>query len=184
MENFNIKAFEAKLATNKPDIRMEAVEEGIVVIRKVITSLIETLIKSDEKLFIAERIYMVDSYLENSLVKLYKEVSDEDFLFHLAVLLLLKKNYIGVPKLLKQIEMNDLGRSLFAALKLANAGVNESVKPIIEKLKSININEIDYIVGYLEALNILNAKLPAEVFNKLDNSNNTIQIKASLDKLR
>lgn len=177
----DIKATFKKLESENFETQIEGLDECVKVIEEITNRSLRLLSNAEDRLFIAERIYLANYSIDRNIIDTFNVSKDEDLNFYLAIILLLRNHKFVVKGLIKEIEEGDLSKALFAATKLASLNVEEAIEPILNRLRRLKKSQTDEVTQLLNSLKDLKAKIPSDLVNEFSDPDTPWQIRAALD---
>ncbi|MFB2968097.1 hypothetical protein ACE1CD_03935 [Aerosakkonema sp. BLCC-F183] len=166
MSDINVDISLKNLQSSDAEGQLIAVEQAGKIVNFLAVQTIEAFRKSQHRFLMAERLYHLGSVVVPPLEKLLKESDNSETSILAAVILLRFGSKLGVSCLLEAVAKDEEYPCL-AATSLAAAGIKEAIDPMINRLRSCDINNIDLAIGLLNALEDLGSEIPSDLRDRL-----------------
>ncbi|MBD2776386.1 hypothetical protein [Iningainema tapete] len=180
MSRFNLDSVIENLDTNQVEKQVPALEEATEIVNSLARKAVDALIRGPNRFLVAERLQLLGSVVVPHLEKLLQESDDLETKILAALVLLQFNSRVGVPCLLDAIANNEEYGGLVAE-HLAKKGIKEAIAPIINRLSTCELKEVDLIVNLLDALEKLGGEIPLELRQRLAAPNIPWQIRTMID---
>jgi HEAT repeat protein len=166
MSQIDVDLLLKALESSEVEKQVLAVEKAGEIVNYIAVKTVETFRKSPHRFLIAERLYHLGSVVVPPLEQLLKESDNSETSILAAVILLKFGSKLGVSCLLDAVAKNEEYSSL-AASSLAAAGIKEAIEPMINRLKSCDLKNVDLAIGLLDALENLQSEIPSDLRDRL-----------------
>lgn len=181
MSQANLDLLLENLDSQQIELQIPAVEETANIVDALAKKAVAALENSPNRFLVAERLNRFGSIIIPHLEKLLGQSSSSEVKILASLVLLQQNSKIGIPILLNATRDDD-EYAILAARHLAQAGIQDAVKPICDRLRSSNLEEVDLIVSLLDSLNKLNSKVPQDLLQHLSSKDTSWQIKTMLEE--
>ncbi|MCL1465328.1 hypothetical protein [Argonema galeatum] len=166
MREFDINYLLEDLGSLEVEKQVIAVERVGEIVDFLAVKTVDAFRRSPHRFPMAERLYRLGSVVVTPLENLLKESDNLETSILASVILLRFGSRAGVSCLLDAIAKDEEYLSL-AASSLAAAGIKEASDPMINRLRSCDINNIDLAIGLLNALEDLGSEIPSDLRDRL-----------------
>lgn len=164
------------LESSEIEKQVVAVEQAGEIVNYIAIKTVEAFKKSQHRFPIAERLYSLGSVVVPPLEKVLQESDNSETSILAAVILLRFGSKLGVSCLLDAVAKDEEYSSL-AASSLAAAGVKEAIDPMINRLRSCDLKNVDLAIGLLGALEDLQSEIPSDLRSRLTAEDTPWQIR-------
>ena len=150
--------------------QINALNSIIDLVTIVSDDLIECLETTTDKLFIAEKIYLIEGLLSNKLIKYFETSKNKELKLHIALILLKQDNISSKIKdfLIDVFKNEDWELAEAALFKLRQVGAKDVIPDVIKKLEVIDFVNTNKLEALIEALNHFKIELPKRITDLLD----------------
>ncbi|MBD2182254.1 hypothetical protein H6S82_11045 [Planktothrix sp. FACHB-1355] len=166
MSKIDLNLLMNNLESSQVEKQVLAVEKAGEIVNYIAVQTIEAFRKSQHRFLMAERLYHLGSVVVPPLEKLLKESDNSETSILAAVILLRFGSKVGVSCLLEAVAKDEEYPCL-AATSLAAAGIKEAIEPMINRLKSCDLKNVDLAIGILSALEDLGSEIPSDLRDRL-----------------
>ncbi|MGL5134534.1 MAG: hypothetical protein ACRC78_18555 [Planktothrix sp.] len=165
------------LDSSNLETQVLAVEQAGDIVQVLAMKVLETFKTSNNPLLIAERLYRFGSILVPYLETLFQETENSELKLLSAIVLLRLGSKVGVSYLLQAI-IDDQQYPCLVASCLASIPIYEAINPILQRLRSADLQEIDLIISFLTVLEELNHNIPNDLYQRFTASEAPWQVQA------
>ncbi|MDF5730343.1 MAG: hypothetical protein PUP92_20555 [Rhizonema sp. PD38] len=166
MSRFSLDKVIQNLNTNQVEKQVLALEQATEIVNSLALKAVDTLRRGPNRFLVAERLQLLGSVVIPHLEKLLSESNEEETKILAALVLLQFDSWVGIPCLLDAIGLNkDYGG--LVAKHLAKKGIKDALPPIINRLLTCQLQEVDLVVNLLDALEKLGGEIPLELRQRL-----------------
>ena len=176
MSKVNLNSLIENLDSQQIEQQIPAIEETANIIETLAQKAVAALENSSNRFLVAERLNRFGSIVTPHLEQLLDRSKNSEVKILAALVLLQQNSKVGISVLLSAIR-SDRDYAGLAAQHLATARIKAAIKPICDRLRNSNLEEIDLIVSLLDSLNKLDAELPQDLLKRFSADNTPWQIK-------
>ena len=176
MSVINLNLVMNDLDSTQINKQIPAVEEAATIVEELAIKAVQSLLNSSNPFLVAERLNRFGSIIVPHLEKLLQESSNSEVNILASLVLLQLNSKVGIPFLLAAIKDDD-EYAILAAQHLSKVGIKDAIEPICDRLGNSKLEEIDLILGLLDALSEIDGKLPEDLLQSFIAINSPWQIK-------
>ncbi len=180
MSRFSLDLVIQNLDTDQVEKQVPALEQATEIVNSLALKAVDALIRGPNRFLVAERLQLFGSVIVPHLEKLLQESDDLETKILAALVLLQFDSGVGVPCLLDAVAKNEDYGGLVAE-HLAKKGIKEALSPIINRLLTCELKEVDLVVNLLDALDKLGGEIPSELRQRLTAPDTPWQIRTMID---
>jgi len=166
MTHSNLNSVLEDLGTTQIEKQVPALEQAVDIVDSIAIQAVAALRKSPNRFLVAERLKRFGSVIVPHLEKLFQESDDSETQILAALVLLQFNSRVGVPCLLDAVTQ-DKDYAGLVAEHLAKLGIKEANEPILNRLRTCHLKEVDLVVNLLDALAKLGGILPSDFQQRL-----------------
>lgn len=179
MSQANLDLLTENLDSQQVELQIPAIEETANIVDALAKKAVAALENTPNRFLVAERLNRFGSIIIPHLEKLLSQSSNSEVKILASLVLFQQNSKIGIPILLNAVRDDD-EYAILAARHLAQAGIQDAVKPICDRLGNSSLEEVDLIVSLLDSLEKLNARFPQNLLQRFSSENVPWQIETIL----
>lgn len=162
----NLNSVLEDLGTTQIEKQVPALEQAVEIVDSIAIQAVAALRKSPNRFLVAERLKRLGSVVVPHLEKLFQESDNSETQILAALVLLQFNSRVGIPCLLDAVTQDKEYAGLVAE-HLAKLGIKEAIEPILNRLRTCHLKEVDLVVNLLDALAKLGGILPSDLQQRL-----------------
>jgi hypothetical protein len=165
------------LDSSNLETQVLAVEQAANIVQVLAMKVLETFKTSNNPFLIAEHLYQFGSILLPHLETLFQETENSELKLLSAIVLLRLGSQVGVNYLLQAI-IDDQQYPCLVASCLASIPIYEAINPILQRLRSVDLEDVDLIISFLTVLEEFNHNIPNDLYQRFTGSEAPWQVRA------
>lgn len=179
----DINKINNSLKTGSYESQIEALNNLLELISNTSDILIDCLENAQDKLFISERIYLIEGMLSKKLQDKFDSTENIDLKLNIALILFKQEHTSNRYKdfLIELLQNENWSLTEAALFKLRQANIKEIIPNVIKKLEEIDLKNLNQLEVLIETLNHFKIELPKRIKDLSSNEDTPFRIKAAIN---